>query len=590
MRRKSFSTKLFITVVIFVVAAVPTIIASFLYYQSERNSITEQAKEYEVRILKDMQTDFEQLQLQLEKIQYEVTSQFVSLGMGKINANDLQTGEIEKIHILENYLQSIRRTSTGLNNIYVIGKNDKETVFGSTYKFYKRVLLEEEYLKADFTSSKEWSVVPDHPVNYLTSKVEKEYKQNCFSFVIGLANLDGDNLFEYLIQIDINSEYLYSIIHNIKLNEKDSVAVLDKNGVIVEWIGADKDIRKLLEQGKLNQRSLAEGIDIRREGNVMISGTYVPELHAYVYKISHSFEGVAEKQLYKQVLLLMVISLAVAVVAATKVASSFMRPFEQIIQGTMHAIEDVSGLQPVSIESRSSYIQKMEEHFNILIERINQLIKDMLLREKEKRNLEMRMLQSQINPHFLYNTLNSIKWMALMKREPEIAQSITSLVSLLEYCCKNTSALVLLDEELKFLEEYIQIQKLRDVDKDIHVTFEIDDDTRYLRIVKLSLQPAVENAFVHAFIEKKADADIRVRAYRREEKLILEIQDNGVGFNTEFVRKNMTGIGTRNVDDRIKLTFGEKFGQSIESKIGVGTRVRIELPVIENDMENDYNN
>ncbi len=587
MRRKSFSTKLFITVVIFIVAAVPTTIASFLYYRSERNTITEQAKEYEVRILRDMQIDFEQLQSQLEMIQYEVTSQFVSLGMGKIDANNLQTGEIEKIHILESQLQSIRRTSTGLNNIYVIGKNDKEAVFGSTYRFYKRVLLAEEYLQAEYTSSREWSVVPDHPVSYLTSKIEKEYKQNCFSFVIGLANLDGDELFEYLLQVDINSEYLYSIIHNIKLNEKDSIVVLDKGGEIIDWVGTEEDVESLMRENTMDMQGSLGDIDIRRKGDVMLSGTYVPELQMYVYKISHPFAGVAEKQLYKQVLLLMAVSLVVAVIAATKVASSFMRPFEQIIQGTMHAIEDVSGLQPVSIQSRSSYIQKMEEHFNILIDRINQLIKDMLRKETEKRNLEMRMLQAQINPHFLYNTLNSVKWMALMKKEPEIAQSITSLVSLLEYCCKDTSALVPLEEEIKFLEEYIQIQKLRDVDKNIDVTFEIDDDTRDLKIVKLSLQPAVENAFIHAFTEKKADAGIHVRSYRKEGKLILEIQDNGVGFDAKMVKKNMTGIGTRNVDDRIKLTFGEEFGQSIESEIGLGTKVIIEQPVIENDYGNN---
>lgn len=584
MRKKSFSTKLFITAVIFIVAVVSSMTASYLYYQSERHSITEQAREYEIRILKDMQNDFEQLQSQLEKIQYEVTSQFVSLNMGKIDANNLQAGEVEKIHLLETQLQSIRRTSTGINNIYVINKsNDKEAVYGSTYKFYKRWLLEEEFLKVDYTSSWEWRIISDHPVSYLTSKVEKEYKQNCFSFIIGLANLDGDGAFEYLLQIDINSEYLYSIIRNIKLNERDSVVVIDKDKNIVETFGTKKDVDRFLGQKTKNMQEVAGKVEVRREKDVLISGTYIPELQIYVYKISHPFIESAEKQLYRQVILLILISLVVAVIAATKVASSFMRPFEQIIQATMHAIEDVSGPRSVSIGSRSSYIQQMEEHFNILINRINQLIQDILRKEKEKRNLEMRMLQAQINPHFLYNTLNSVKWMALMKKEPEIAQAITSLVSLLEYCCKDTSALVPLKEEIIFLKDYIQIQKLRDVDKNIEVDFDISEETKSLKIVKLSLQPSVENAFVHAFTEKKENPKICVKSYVKERRLILEIQDNGVGFNTSLVQKNMTGIGSKNVDDRIKLTFGEEFGQSIESEIGVGTRVTIELPIIDEE-------
>lgn len=144
--KKSFSTKFFIIAVIFIVAVVPSMIASYLYYRSERHSIAEKAREYETRVLRDMQNDFEQLRSQLENIQYEVTSQFVSLGMGKIDATSLQAGEVEKIHLFEMQLQSIRRTSAGINNIYVINKKDgREAVYGSTYRFYKKWLLEENF-------------------------------------------------------------------------------------------------------------------------------------------------------------------------------------------------------------------------------------------------------------------------------------------------------------------------------------------------------------------------------------------------------------------------------------------------------------
>lgn len=585
--KKSFSTKFFIIAVIFIVAVVPSMIASYLYYRSERHSIAEKAREYETRVLRDMQNDFEQLRSQLENIQYEVTSQFVSLGMGKIDVTNLQAGEVEKIHFLEMQLQSIRRTSAGINDIYVISKIDgKEAVYGSTYRFYKKWILEEEFLEREYTSSREWSIIPDHPVSYLSSKAEKEYKKNCFSFIIGLANLDENGSFEYLLQIDFHSEYLYSMIHNIRLNERDSVAVIDRDGNMIEKAGSEEDLKRLLAQDNSNVVREPGVIDIRREKDIMISGVYIPELQACVYKLSHPFTEGAEEQLYKQIIFLVLVSLFVAVIAATKVASSFMRPFEQIIDATMHAMKDASGMQRVSIGSRSSYIQQMEAHFNILIDRINELIKDMLRKETEKRDLEMRMLQAQINPHFLYNTLNCIKWMALMKKEPEIARVITSLVTLLEYCCKDTSALVPLEDEVSFLEDYIRIQRLRNADQEIAVAFDIAEEARGLKVVKLSLQPSVENAFIHAFPEKKEGARICVRAYVDERKLVLEIEDNGIGFNTELVRKNMTGIGSKNVDDRIRLTFGEEFGQSIESEIGRGTRVKIMQPVIGTDQNN----
>ena len=137
-----------------------------------------------------------------------------------------------------------------------------------------------------------------------------------------------------------------------------------------------------------------------------------------------------------------------------------------------------------------------------------------------------------------------------------------------------------------FLEDYIRIQRLRNADQEIAVVFDIAEEARELKVVKLSLQPGVENAFIHAFPEKKKGARICVRAYVDERKLVLEVEDNGIGFNTDLVRKNMTGIGSKNVDDRIRLTFGEEFGQSIESEIGRGTRVKIMQPVIGTDQDN----
>lgn len=146
MKKKQINTKVYLTVIIFVVALVPSVIAALLYYQSEHNSIARQSTNYEEQILKDMVNNFDEMCQQLDKIQYEVTSHFVAQGMEKIDGGNLKEGEVEKIHILENLLQSIRRTTSGINNIYVISKKEPQAVYGSAYTFNKRWLLEKEWL------------------------------------------------------------------------------------------------------------------------------------------------------------------------------------------------------------------------------------------------------------------------------------------------------------------------------------------------------------------------------------------------------------------------------------------------------------
>ena len=579
-KKKQFNTKMFLTVVIFIVAIVPSIIAAILYYRSEQVSVAEQACGYEEQILGDMRGNFVEMQEQLKKIQYEVTSQFVALGMEKIDSTNLREGEVEKIHILESLLQSIRRTTAGVNNIYVISKKDRDVAYGSTYTFNKRWLLDNEWLNKDYVSSKEWLVVPEHKVDYLNASIRSIYADSCFSFITGMVNKDGDDAFEYILQVDMDAKYLYSFIHNIRVNGSDAVAIYYEDGNLAEKYNVDMQAEELLEKELQEGKKASGDIEVQRKGEFIFASTAIPEMDLVIYKLSRPFDNISNRNLYMQITLLILISMIVAAVAAARITSFFVRPFEKLIKDTMGTMGHATSLQSVSIDSRSSYIQKMAEHFNVLIDRINHLISSTLQQESEKKDLQMRMLQAQISPHFLYNTLNSVKWMALMRRQPEIAEAVTALVDLLEYCCRDTRTLVLLEEELSFLKNYIYIQRMRNTDQKIEIVFDIEKGAEKLKIIKFSLQPAVENAFIHAFPEHRQNAEIIIKGYTGDGRLFLVIQDNGVGFDAGSIQKNMTGIGIRNIDDRIKLTFGEEYGQRIDSQIGQGTRVEIVIPMV----------
>ncbi len=227
---------------------------------------------------------------------------------------------------------------------------------------------------------------------------------------------------------------------------------------------------------------------------------------------------------------------------------------------------------------------------------IDQLLQSRLKDEKEKQDLEYQMLQSQINPHFLYNTLNSIKMMAIMQGSNGIADMTTALASLLRSISKGTSLLIPIKEELSLVKDYFTIQNYRYGGMiDFNVTIDDNALTKY-SILKFTLQPLVENAIFHGLEPKGGSGTITVHLYSRSENdLILDVTDDGVGIPQEAIERLLTEnssekaeffkeIGISNVNKRLQYEFGDKYGISIESEVDHFTTMRVIIPRRENDV------
>lgn len=211
--------------------------------------------------------------------------------------------------------------------------------------------------------------------------------------------------------------------------------------------------------------------------------------------------------------------------------------------------------------------------------------------EKQKKELEYQILQSQINPHFLYNTLNSIKWMATIQNAAGIAEMTTALARLLKNISKGNRQMISMREELDLLKDYVLIQNYR-YGGMVNVSYSIPDDALLdYAIPKLTLQPIVENAIFHGIEAKGANGQITVVFEHENESsdLCIHITDNGVGMSKELIQKVLSGsedekktdffrkVGIHNVDLRLKHTFGEQYGISISSKEGEYTTMTIRL-------------
>ncbi|MCI8517079.1 MAG: sensor histidine kinase [Hungatella sp.] len=228
-------------------------------------------------------------------------------------------------------------------------------------------------------------------------------------------------------------------------------------------------------------------------------------------------------------------------------------------------------------------INRMSSH-------VSELMENRIRDEQEKLGLEIKMLQAQINPHFLYNTLDSIKWIATMQHNSGIVKVVSALSSLLKNMAKGFNEKVTVRQELDFLDSYVTIEKIRYIEL-FDVDISVEDPSLYnAGIIKLTLQPLVENSIFSGIEPSGKPGLIQIHVFARDQVLYIQVRDNGVGMSEENIARMLTdtsrvtkhymsGIGLPNVDRRLKLVYGEEYGLHIESQIGIYTCVTVSLPL-----------
>ncbi|ANA80936.1 sensor histidine kinase [Paenibacillus glucanolyticus] len=233
----------------------------------------------------------------------------------------------------------------------------------------------------------------------------------------------------------------------------------------------------------------------------------------------------------------------------------------------------------------SSEIGQLGRSFNKMIEQIDLLIRRIAAEESEKKKAEIRALRYQINPHFLYNTLNSIRWMAKLNRTNDVDQSVTALVHLLEGSLERNGVFIRLGDELEQLRKYMIIQNYR-YDHQIELRIDCPEDLEDIHIPRMLLQPIVENAIFHGIAPLDDTGVIRIRISSQQQDVLVQIEDNGIGIRPERItgllshdqdhsKHGMTHIGLRHVHQTVQLYYGSGYGVWVESREHEGTRVTI---------------
>lgn len=399
--------------------------------------------------------------------------------------------------------------------------------------------------------------------------------------------------FRGVILINLNMNKITEICNSFQEKQENFICIINDKGELVyeqqngkeRFAFDEKENRQKLNTAlermkescfRLNYRGekyLVTRTDMKTTGWTLVSMVPYKSVMAETMAIS----GV--------MILAVVITLIVTLLLLNRILTGVVKPLKKLEKYMVQ-------VNPDNMDQRMEIltddeIGHLSMKFNQMMDRIRNLKEQVIEEQEDKRKYELQALQAQINPHFLYNTLDSIIWMA-ETNDSNIVAMTEALAKLFRISLNKGNEEISLERELEHVKNYLIIQSMRYADK---FTYEIsvDPGVERCRTIKLILQPIVENCIYHGIKKKRGTGKITIRAYRREQNLIIEVSDDGCGMPKEICRKILSdeiesenisgsGIGVKNVNERIQLRFGKKYGLSYSSEEGVGTTVTYVLP------------
>lgn len=405
---------------------------------------------------------------------------------------------------------------------------------------------------------------------------------NSSKFGVLMVNIKEDTIYQYIRNIKPGNGSVVSIINEkgmvISSTDRNSVAGIFEDGIpfFDSYSGNGYSFKKIK-----NQQLYVLSTGITKTGWRIVAT--IPENE--ILSKTDSIKEIAFIAGIISILLSMIVSYLVSS-RITKPIREITRVVKQIEKGNLDLSCSVNTMD--ELKTLGDGINKMSRN-------LKDMINKSYIEEIRLKQAQLESLQAKINPHFLYNTLDNIYWMLIIARQNDIAHLIVALSGILKYGISGTDNLVTVRQELEQVKDYLYIMMSRYKGK-LDVKYEMEESIMENYLPKLIIQPLVENAIKHGLESKPGNGEIVLKGYFFEEEIHIEVNDNGIGMDEDAIGRLLdvkegggpvkkTGIGLRNVNERVKLAFGKNYGLSIVSKPGEGTCILITLPIVKKDME-----
>ena len=394
-----------------------------------------------------------------------------------------------------------------------------------------------------------------------------------------------------VLLVDMNFSGIEQICKNVSLGETGYIYLVDRNGELIYHPRQQLIYSNLVKENNFQVAQYEDGnyvdeIDGNKRLITVKTLGYTGWKIIGVTPVNETFINFTQITIF--ILFVVFLAIILLVFANMFISAKIANPIKAL-ENSVKELE--KGSQNVDIAIGGSHeIQHLGKTIKSMVEQMHKLMGDIVYEQELKRQRELDALQAQINPHFLYNTLDSIVWMVENERYNEAITMVTSLAGFFRIGLNKGKNIITIKDELKHAENYITIQHMRFKDK---FTFKINADENVLNFatIKLIIQPLIENAVYHGMEFMDGDGEIVVNAYKKDNELYIDVIDNGMGIPPEIAEKLLThesrskgkgsGVGLKNVQERIQLYFGKEYGLSILSEPDEGTIIRIHLPCIE---------
>jgi two-component system sensor histidine kinase YesM len=576
-----FSIKTKLIICFLILSLLPIIVFVFYSYQSFVQNLNDNAIVFTSEVMEQINKSIETYISDIENI-LQMRNDYYVLQYLKLNeADDIDGNRKYMVRLWETF-NSLKKMKTGLDDIRLVSHTGQ--TFSCYGIYWTDITRDPLYRELSASGSTNHSVQLPH-LNILG--------QNVFTIArnIDIPTLKG----KAIICLDIDLQFIQQLCSSSKLGEKGYVFLADPQGRIVYDSTHSVLSRKLLRSMRTRKilRKGRSNFSIKIDGKDLIVTSSTSKLTGWkIIGVSVKEELTRNLQRIQKISFLVLLSILFIVIFLTIYLSNLLTNPIKELERVMKRVSENDLSTQVRIHTRDE-LGKLGESFNRMTNRIQELMENIVADQFKIRKLEMKALQEMIKPHFVYNTLDSIIALLEQKRVKDAMNLLEKLGRFFRITLSHGKEVVSIQEEMEHIRIYLQIQQFRFANKFDYI-LEVDERLYQYQTIKLLLQPLVENAIYHGIRKlKNKNGIIIIKGNLTPEQICFEIIDNGNGINpleVEYINQVLQEelipadeelyFGIRNVNTRIKLNFGKQFGLKFESRLNVGTRTIVRIPII----------
>lgn len=567
-RQKSISTRIFLGIfsLFFLILLIFSVIISNLY----GNRMEEMEINYHLEVTNGTKEQFNMLTSMIDEYSYSLVSNVEvqdALKHGKTGQSD---------EVINTYINDMVSMNDSINHVHLLGINEFwcSTSTQGSRQFYRQYL--EDYVRGTERKGIWTGFHSTEEDDYLSST----------SYIRPVFDSETKEVYGIVV-LDVSYESIHKLFTASSIRLKDKAVIVDSNGEILLQYPLPADYTDVLQDYPqvLKKSTQIEG-KLYKKDVIIVSEKINLADWSLVRFVQKDAATESIREVLKGFQIILAVVTVISILYTIWLTRSFTRPIKELMQVCGKVME--GDFTAHAVVNRKDEFGRLGDTFNRMIDQINEFFDKERRDQKRKAEMEYQILQAQINPHFLYNTLDSMKWLAVMQGVDNIAEMSTALINLLQYNLGKVEGETTLRNEIESVRNYIIIQKYRYSDI-FEFTTMIDEKSEKCQVPRFILQPLVENSIIHGFNEERGNYRVHIAAVIFDEKLHIRVIDNGMGMDADSTDKINKGqekstrfskIGVASIRERIKLYFGDEAELIFDSEPNVATIAEIILPII----------